>query len=41
MSKIQYIGAIPSNNQAIDWDFIPEVKPSMKHETNLEVKNIT
>ena len=27
-------------NKAIDWDFIPEVKPSMKNVINLEVKKL-
>jgi hypothetical protein len=40
-SKIQYICALPISNYAIDWDFIPEVTPLMKHVINLEIKNIT
>ena len=44
--KIQYICSFPFSKRAIDWDFIPEVKPkackwmSIKHVMNLEVKTV-
>jgi hypothetical protein len=40
-SKIQYKRSLPLNKLAIDWDFIPKEKLSMKRVINLEVKNIT
>ena len=33
--------AVLINKEAIDWDFIPEVKASIKDVIELEVKHIT
>ena len=38
-SQIQYICSLPWSKQAIDWDFISKVKPSINPVINLEVKN--
>ena len=40
-SKIHCICSLPLSKWEIDWDFLFEVKPSIKHVINLEVKNIT
>ena len=39
--KIHYIHSLLPSEQAIDWDIILEVKLSIKHVINLEIKNIT
>jgi hypothetical protein len=39
-SQKQYICALPPSKQVIDWDFIPEVKPSKKNLINLEAKKL-
>ena len=35
------VRVLPLNKETIDWDFIREVKSSIKHVINLEVENIT